>query len=538
MKDGSGNLLKTTGSYNSYTNIIELLHRGKPNIPLYAGFTDSDTILNDGVTPNKLVLYITNTNRSVDLNSELILSKDSRFIISFETGGITKKWALVEPDQAQNIQINNHPLDNKDWQIQAPSKSPIEWIVQPQLKDNGQPKKESLKADEEIQLAITNIVSSHPTGEGNMYIRYENIPDYANGTLIVPIQKTPLLYRGNSVGVYTIPRLGYAFKDFDSGENKGISLDVQFKETQDKDTGLSKYSLNLKNITILAPGSVKFKYPSRDILLDRGIVGNDYLFKFSWKAKNQPNPKVVFEKTINKICYGGNTNLGCDDLASDTYDFTWELQQQKKLIDDGYSYTRFGSKPENQFFLASLEITGIYKAQKEQDHPPRVYLFSSDTYLSHSQEKKELVLYTESKERALIDQKGNLVIKERIKDKTGLVMPVGTILYYAGNRDKPPEGWLFCDGKVHKKDDYQDLFDVIRYKYLTTLDLGEQVFQVPLLKIPTDFLQIPTNQESIVGQQTMGVIMSQRLSWEFQSEMTSNKKKSLIEKQPVFIIKY
>jgi hypothetical protein len=36
-------------------------------------------------------------------------------------------------------------------------------------------------------------------------------------------------------------------------------------------------------------------------------------------------------------------------------------------------------------------------------------------------------------------------IDGRIKDKTGFLMPVGSILPYAG--DSAPEGWLLFDGK-------------------------------------------------------------------------------------------
>ncbi len=51
----------------------------------------------------------------------------------------------------------------------------------------------------------------------------------------------------------------------------------------------------------------------------------------------------------------------------------------------------------------------------------------------------------------------------RIKDKTGFVMPVGSIMPYA--RSTAPEGWHFCDGSSHGTGDYPDLFDVIGHTY-------------------------------------------------------------------------
>lgn len=52
-----------------------------------------------------------------------------------------------------------------------------------------------------------------------------------------------------------------------------------------------------------------------------------------------------------------------------------------------------------------------------------------------------------------------LEVNGRIKDKTGFVMPVGSILPYAGSSEAPiPEGWLLCDGSLINKVEYADLF--------------------------------------------------------------------------------
>ncbi len=40
-----------------------------------------------------------------------------------------------------------------------------------------------------------------------------------------------------------------------------------------------------------------------------------------------------------------------------------------------------------------------------------------------------------------------LEVNGRVKDKTGFLMPVGTILPFAGQN--VPEGWLLCDGKAY-----------------------------------------------------------------------------------------
>lgn len=52
-----------------------------------------------------------------------------------------------------------------------------------------------------------------------------------------------------------------------------------------------------------------------------------------------------------------------------------------------------------------------------------------------------------------------LEVKGRIKDQTGFVMPVGTIIAYSGRN--VPEGWLLCDGRPINRSVYQDLYNAI-----------------------------------------------------------------------------
>jgi microcystin-dependent protein len=51
----------------------------------------------------------------------------------------------------------------------------------------------------------------------------------------------------------------------------------------------------------------------------------------------------------------------------------------------------------------------------------------------------------------------------RIKDKTGFIMPVGTVIAYGGSSE--PEGWLFCDGHSVSATTYDDLFAIIGYNF-------------------------------------------------------------------------
>jgi hypothetical protein len=82
-----------------------------------------------------------------------------------------------------------------------------------------------------------------------------------------------------------------------------------------------------------------------------------------------------------------------------------------------------------------------------------------------------------------VDQSGTQIqrlrVEERIFDKTGVVMPVGTILAFAGPSSSIPEGWLLCDGKAYDKNQYIDLFNAINVGWGTP---SADQFRVPDLR--------------------------------------------------------
>ncbi|MBX2907217.1 MAG: tail fiber protein [Taibaiella sp.] len=52
-----------------------------------------------------------------------------------------------------------------------------------------------------------------------------------------------------------------------------------------------------------------------------------------------------------------------------------------------------------------------------------------------------------------------LEVKGRVKDQTGFLMPVGSVIAFAGRNI--PEGWLLCDGRAISRTTYADLFQEI-----------------------------------------------------------------------------
>jgi len=57
----------------------------------------------------------------------------------------------------------------------------------------------------------------------------------------------------------------------------------------------------------------------------------------------------------------------------------------------------------------------------------------------------------------------DIITQGRVKDKTGDVIPVGTIMPFIGVN--PPEGWLLCNGSAIKSSDFLELFAVINENF-------------------------------------------------------------------------
>jgi hypothetical protein len=178
-------------------------HRGNPHIPLHVGFIGSDTVLNDGKTPNTLKLRITNLMRpdAVHPGHNILTFKHStdearasKLILSFDTGDESEEGALEKSSVLEDIDIL-HPTDWKITKIvQAMS---AEWILQPESED------QILAGKDHLELTLSDIISGYPNGRTHLYLRCENIPGYWDGQFVCAIEKQPLVYRGDNVGIGT-----------------------------------------------------------------------------------------------------------------------------------------------------------------------------------------------------------------------------------------------------------------------------------------------------------------------------------------------
>ena len=77
-----------------------------------------------------------------------------------------------------------------------------------------------------------------------------------------------------------------------------------------------------------------------------------------------------------------------------------------------------------------------------------------------------------------------------VNDLYGRIVPVGAILPYGGDINNVPEGFLLCDGAEYKVEDYEELFNTIKYSFTVSTNDDLSKFNVPNMKgrVPVGFL--------------------------------------------------
>jgi hypothetical protein len=164
-------------------------HLSKTKIPLQFRVLGSNKILNDGTTKNTLILKVINSPLSNNEREILLLDQSSKFIVSFEQGDHPD--ALVAgTGQLNAVQIAVG--DTNSWASEHTANTP-QWSFTPTISQ--------LIAGQGIELTISNLVTNSASGFACIYIDYQNIGSYPDGRLVIPIEKTPLLYSGENVGI-------------------------------------------------------------------------------------------------------------------------------------------------------------------------------------------------------------------------------------------------------------------------------------------------------------------------------------------------
>ena len=210
--------------------------RGKQNIPLYVSFVSSNTVLNDGASQNQLDLRIAS---SYPVSLAPPGGATPKFILFFDSGDAeSKPWALGTDNQVEGINVQVK-FPGSDWQEVPKSGqgSSVQWEIEIT---------EPLELSEQnfLQLQLSQIITDHPSGHANLYVRYENIPGYWDGQSVSAIEKAPLLYKDfansqKNVGIGTTnldgSKLKIAQSDSDFAEFKftGSGGQLLFQSSSD-----------------------------------------------------------------------------------------------------------------------------------------------------------------------------------------------------------------------------------------------------------------------------------------------------------------
>ncbi|TRU71786.1 MAG: LamG domain-containing protein [Microcystis viridis Mv_BB_P_19951000_S69] len=204
---------ETLTNYYREKTLSIVNHRGKKNIPLHVSFVGSNRILNDGKNQT-LILQINNVLKEETIGFNPTSSDNpSRFILYFD---VDTDWVLGTKSQVENITVDVEDWQpggdkEKDWSIyketQAQPTVPIEGLSAPYWVLTHQNETEPrLAAGHTIQITLTIPACSNVLGQTNLYLRYENIPGYWDGTFVCTIEKSPIIYdnQGN-VGIGITP---------------------------------------------------------------------------------------------------------------------------------------------------------------------------------------------------------------------------------------------------------------------------------------------------------------------------------------------
>ncbi len=375
---------------------------GKSNIPLYVGFVNCNKVLNTYDEASSLQLRLTNTNLPTSAAPDITFHYDSninlcsQLVVTLEVGTVEDvPWALGTEDQVNNITIS---IQGDQWQQNGDIETievdkvvqALQWTFIPQGADV------VLATRKTMLINLDNIITSHPTGEANLYLSYQYVPGYKDGQFVCQIEKAPLT--------------------FDEKVRVGTRKELD---------GL----LNVKD----------------GITLDGGEIQNTGSLEFrSDLGKTGENYSVVFYNQDNN-----NRNM--------------RLDSNFKLEIAGLPATEF-IETEEMFRMYRTGVTGV------KDHNTvafRVGAFEEgvdgrtqlDIALSGDPEESNSWGYDADKTVMSLRADGDVTVAGRIKDKTGYVIPVGTVVPYAGS--SAPEGWLMCDGEPFDTSKYPDLYNVL-----------------------------------------------------------------------------
>ncbi|GAA4495057.1 hypothetical protein GCM10023191_035200 [Actinoallomurus oryzae] len=184
-----------TGTRMEFLDVVN--HRGRRAIPLDLRLVGGDRVLSDGQTASTLRMHLTNVLRDGPGITLSAGPPSSAFVVSFDVQdeGEDRPWALTDAAAAPAVSLK---VTQHGWKVQEEALGQrVQWTLTPTADT-------AIKADEYLEIVLEEIHALATPGQAPIVVDYENIPGYADGTLTVAAERTPLLYTAANVGVNTV----------------------------------------------------------------------------------------------------------------------------------------------------------------------------------------------------------------------------------------------------------------------------------------------------------------------------------------------
>ncbi|HCX23957.1 MAG TPA: hypothetical protein DHN29_18695, partial [Cytophagales bacterium] len=420
-------------SRTEHVNIIN--HLGKPNPPIHFGVVGKNALLNQSGHANELKIYF-------QTNGRKPLTFDEKTEIDFAFPYDTTGSNLIH--FGSETEVNAYKL--------APSTDPLYSAGDPKddaaggvtITANGFVSGDAQTGIVTCVFNFSNIQISGPDGQAFVTITIRNLPGYWDSTFNIPIHK-------ESSELTNELELGVANKP----GHHGTGSRIDFLSGQLNNNGQA-------NVTIEEDWGLNL-YGNQAIAAQKGAQGvhtqSDQPAQAARPVKVREADLLVVE---GRVSINGGTNYPTQEDG--------DTNQNEKLNVKGDTYLdgHVGISGDTGISgpLTVNNIVGIGSASTKGHlgAGSRIEFNTGERDANNNaqvsiEENWGLNLYG-TEERPVRVQNADLKVSGgRIEDKNGPVMPVGSIIAFAGNN--APTGWLFCDGQAVDAGKYPELHQVV-----------------------------------------------------------------------------
>ena len=184
----------------SQTPLSIVNRRGQKYASMQLSIVKGQMLLNDGSTANEVIVRLINTGQ------DSIYFKNASLSITYEVQleGEDESYALTEKDDIVTISLANsggYELINTlnggntfDNTANAGQNPLYEFEV-------AEDQDFELKPSDYWVVTLSNLKTGLPAGAANLRFNYSNVPEYWDGAMAITLERTPLVFKNNNLGL-------------------------------------------------------------------------------------------------------------------------------------------------------------------------------------------------------------------------------------------------------------------------------------------------------------------------------------------------